>query len=155
MIAVIKRIFFERGMRFVFSNRSKVPYILKEDDKTKYYGDGYEFVPGKDEIIAEGKAGYVVTFGEMLHGSWDTVLRCRQKGIDVGLINKSTLSSVDEEVRIQARIQSSCLANSKSFQQVTKMIGSSPFVLVVEAFNKNTGVSLFLFLAPCFHGCSP
>ncbi len=102
MIAVIKRIFFERGMRFVFSNRSKVPYILKEDGKTKYFGDGYEFVPGKDEIIAEGKAGYVVTFGEMLYRSWDAVLRCRQKGIDVGLINKPTLSSVDEEVRRQA-----------------------------------------------------
>ncbi|KAK0199960.1 thiamine diphosphate-binding protein [Desarmillaria ectypa] len=120
MITVIKRIFFERGMRFVFSNRSKVPYILKEDGKTKYFGDGYEFIPGKDEIIAEGKAGYVVSFGEMLYRSWDAVLRCRQKGIDVGLINKPTLSSVDEEV--------------------TKMIGSSPFVLVVETFNKKTGL---------------
>ncbi len=28
------------------------------------------------------------------------------------------------------------------------MIGSSPFVLVVETFNKKTGVSLFLFLHP-------
>ncbi|KAK0450338.1 thiamine diphosphate-binding protein [Desarmillaria tabescens] len=120
MIAVIKRVFFERGMRFVFSNRSKVPYILKEDGKTKYFGDDYEFIPGKDEIIAEGKAGYVMSFGEMLYRSWDAVLRCRQKGINVGLINKPTLSSVDEEV--------------------TKMIGSSPFVLVVETFNTKTGI---------------
>lgn len=28
------------------------------------------------------------------------------------------------------------------------MIGSSPFVLVVETFNKKTGVSLFLFQHP-------
>lgn len=98
MIAVVKRVFFERGLRFIFSTRSKVPYILKEDGKTKYFGDGYEFVPGKDEVIVEGKTGYVVSFGEMLYRSYDAVLRCRQQGVDVGLINKPTLSSVDEEV---------------------------------------------------------
>ncbi|KAK0434289.1 thiamine diphosphate-binding protein [Armillaria borealis] len=120
MIAVVKRVFFERGLRFIFSTRSKVPYILKEDGKTKYFGDGYEFVPGKDEVIIEGKAGYVVSFGEMLYRSYDAVLRCRQQGVDVGLINKPTLSSVDEEV--------------------IKKIGSSPFVLVVESFNQKTGL---------------
>ncbi|SJK99681.1 uncharacterized protein ARMOST_02992 [Armillaria ostoyae] len=120
MIAVVKRVFFERGLRFIFSTRSKVPYILKEDGKTKYFGDGYEFVPGKDEVIVEGKAGYVVSFGEMLYRSYDAVLRCRQQGVDVGLINKPTLSSVDEEV--------------------IKKIGSSPFVLVVESFNQKTGL---------------
>ncbi|KAG7444800.1 thiamine diphosphate-binding protein [Guyanagaster necrorhizus] len=120
MIAVVKRVFFERGLRFIFSTRSKVPYILKEDGKTKYFGDSYEFVPGKDEVIIEGKAGYVVSFGEMLYRSYDAVLRCRQRGIDVGLINKPTLSSVDEEV--------------------IKKVGSSPFVLVVESFNQKTGL---------------
>ncbi|KAG0695914.1 hypothetical protein DFH29DRAFT_1005039 [Suillus ampliporus] len=53
------------GLCFVFT-RSKVPYILKEDD-TKFLGDGYEFVSGKDEMIVEGKAGYVLSFGEMLY----------------------------------------------------------------------------------------
>ncbi|KAK0204457.1 thiamine diphosphate-binding protein [Desarmillaria ectypa] len=120
MIAVVKRVFFERGLRFIFSTRSKVPYILKEDGKTKYFGDGYEFVPGKDEVIVEGKAGYVVSFGEMLYRSYDAVLRCRQQGVDVGLINKPTLSSVDEEV--------------------IKKVGSSPFVLIVESFNRKTGL---------------
>lgn len=120
MIAVVKRVFFERGLRFIFSTRSKVPYILKEDGKTKYFGDGYEFVPGKDEVIVEGKTGYVVSFGEMLYRSYDAVLRCRQQGVDVGLINKPTLSSVDEEV--------------------IRKIGSSPFVLVVESFNQKTGL---------------
>ncbi|KAJ7510549.1 thiamine diphosphate-binding protein [Mycena galericulata] len=73
MVAVVKRVFFERGLRFVFSTRSKVP--------PKFFGDGYEFVPGKDETIVEGKAGYVVSFGEMLYRSWDAVLRCRQQGL--------------------------------------------------------------------------
>jgi transketolase C-terminal domain/subunit len=123
MVAVIQRVFFERGLRFVFSTRSKVPYILKEDG-TKFFGDGYEFVPGKDETIVEGKAGYVVSFGEMLYRSWDAVLRCRQQGLDVGLINKPTLNLVDE--------------------QTLRKIGSSPFVLVVESLNQKTGVRIRL-----------
>jgi transketolase len=119
MVAVIQRVFFERGLRFVFSTRSKVPYILKEDG-TKFFGDGYEFVPGKDETIVEGKAGYVVSFGEMLYRSWDAVLRCRREGLDVGLINKPTLNLIDE--------------------QTLRKIGSSPFVLVVESLNQKTGL---------------
>jgi len=120
MVAVVKRIFFDRGMRFVFSTRSKVPWMLKEDGKTRVYDEDYEFVPGKDEIIAEGKAGYVVSFGEMLYRSWDAVLRCRQEGLDVGLINKPTLNLVDEKV--------------------IHKIGASPFVLVVESLNQKTGL---------------
>ncbi|KIJ14420.1 transketolase [Paxillus involutus ATCC 200175] len=120
MVAVIKRVFFERGLRFVFSTRSKVPYILKEDGKTKYFDGDYQFVPGKDETIVEGTAGYVVSFGEMLYRSWDAVLRCRQEGLDVGLINKPTLNVVDE--------------------QTLRKIGSSPFVLVVESLNQKTGL---------------
>jgi len=119
MIAVIKRVFFERGLRFVFSTRSKVPWIVKENGK-RYFEDNYEFIPGKDEIIAEGTAGYVVSFGEMLYRSWDAVLRCRQEGINVGLINKPTLNVVDEEV--------------------IKKIGQTKFVLVVETLNQRTGL---------------
>ncbi|KAJ7183274.1 thiamine diphosphate-binding protein [Mycena filopes] len=120
MVAVVQRVFFERGLRFVFSTRSKVPYILKEDGKTKYFGDGYEFIPGKDETIVEGTAGYVVSFGEMLYRSWDAVLRCREMGLDVGLVNKPSLNVVDE--------------------QTLRKVGASPFVLVVESFNQKTGV---------------
>jgi hypothetical protein len=69
MSAVIDRIFFEHGMRFVFSTRSKVPYILKEGSKTERFFDpatGYRFQPGVDEVVREGKDGYIVTFGEMV-----------------------------------------------------------------------------------------
>ncbi|KAF8135185.1 thiamine diphosphate-binding protein [Boletus edulis] len=120
MIAIVQQVFFERGIRFVFSTRSKVPYILKEDGKTKFFEGNYKFVPGKDETIVEGTAGYVVSFGEMLYRSWDAVLQCRQSGLDVGLINKPTLNVVDE--------------------QTMRKIGSSPFVLVVESFNQKTGL---------------
>lgn len=98
MTKIVERVFFERGLRFVFSTRAKVPYLLKEDGQTRVFGDDYEFVPGKDEVIAEGKAGYVVACGDLVYRAWDAVLRCRQEGLDVGLINKPTLNLVDEEV---------------------------------------------------------
>lgn len=120
MTAVIKRVFFEEGLRFVFSTRSKVPWLLKEDG-SRFYDDNYEFVPGKDEIIAEGTEGYIVTFGDSVYRSWDAVLRLRKEGLNVGLVNKPTLNLIDEEV--------------------LRKVGKTKFVLIVETFNQKTGVS--------------
>jgi len=116
---VVQRVFFERGVRFIFSTRSKLPWILKPDGSKFFEGD-YKFEPGVDDFILEGTAGYVVSFGDMLHRSYDAVLRCREKGLDVGLVNKSTLNIVDEKA--------------------IRKIGSTKFVLVVETFNQKTGL---------------
>ena len=120
MKAVVRKVFFGRGLRFVFSTRSKVPYILKENSDEKLYGEGYEFIPGKEEVIRRGSAGYVISYGDMLYRSLDAVERLRQGGLDVGLINKPTLNLVDEEA--------------------IKMYGSSPFVVVVESIAQKTGL---------------
>ncbi|TRM65112.1 thiamine diphosphate-binding protein [Schizophyllum amplum] len=119
MTACVKRVFFERGVRFIFSTRAKVPYLLKEDG-SRMFGDDYEFIPGKDEFMAMGTAGYVVTYGEMTYRAWDAVLRLRQEGLDVGLIIKSTLNIIDEQALTTA--------------------GKTPFVLVVESANQKTGL---------------
>ena len=42
MTAIVKYVFFERGLRFIFSTRSKVPYILKEDGKSKFFEGDYK-----------------------------------------------------------------------------------------------------------------
>ncbi|MEL7316820.1 MAG: transketolase, partial [Cyanobacteria bacterium J06559_3] len=46
--------------------------------------------------------------------------RLKQEGIEVGLINKSTLNVVDEDMMAK--------------------VGKAPFVLVTEAFNRRTGL---------------
>ncbi|KAJ5628504.1 hypothetical protein N7490_010732 [Penicillium lividum] len=120
MTAVVNKVFWEPGMRFIFSTRSKVPYILKEGTNEKLYGAGYKFVPGKEEIIRKGSAGYIVTYGDMLYRSLDAVERLRKSGLDIGLINKPTLNVVDEEA--------------------IKVYGSSPFVMVVESIAQKTGL---------------
>lgn len=120
MKAIVNKVFWEKGMRFIFSTRSKVPYILKEGTDEKLFGEGYQFVHGKEEIIRKGTAGYIVSYGDMLYRSLDAVERLRKEGVDVGLINKPTLNVVDEET--------------------IRIYGSSPFVLVVESIAQKTGL---------------
>jgi transketolase len=119
MTACVEAVFNEPGLRFIFSTRSKTPNIL-DADGNDLYGKGYTFVPGKDEVVREGTAGYIVSFGESLYRALDAVEKLKQQGIDVGLINKPTLNVVDEEMLAK--------------------VGASPFVLVTEAFNRRTGL---------------
>ncbi|MEM6715900.1 MAG: transketolase C-terminal domain-containing protein [Cyanobacteria bacterium P01_F01_bin.56] len=119
MKAVVKSVFNEPGLRFIFSTRSKVPYVLDADGKELFGGD-YTFTSGKDEVIREGSAGYIVTFGDSIYRALDAVERLKQEGIEVGLINKATLNVVDEDMMAK--------------------IGQAPFVIVTESFNRRTGL---------------
>jgi transketolase len=119
--ALLKTIFNDAGLRFVFSTRSATPFILKENGE-KFYGEGYVFSPGRDEIVRQGTAGYVVSYGEMLYRCLDAVEQLRAGGIDVGLINKTTLNVRDEAM----------LAT----------VGTSPFALIVESQNSKTGLGV-------------
>ncbi|KAN0094213.1 putative transketolase [Hyaloscypha variabilis] len=120
MRATVAKVFWDQGIRLIISTRSKTPLILKEGSTEPLHGEGYEFVPGKDEFIREGKAGYVIAYGEMVYRALDAVDRLRSEGVDVGLINKSTLNVVDEDA--------------------IRKWGSSPFVLAVESLNQKTGL---------------
>jgi transketolase len=119
MRACVKAIFNDPGLRFIFSTRSKVPMLLDTNGNELFGGD-YTFTPGKDEVIREGSAGYIVTFGDSVYRALDAVERLKQEGIEVGLINKATLNVVDEDMMAK--------------------IGKAPFVLVTEAFNRRTGL---------------
>ena len=117
--AMLPVIFDDPGLRFIFSTRSATPFI--EDQKgDQFYGDGYRFEPGKDELIREGSAGYIISYGEMLYRCLDAVETLRKEGVDVGLINKPTLNVVDKDMLAVA--------------------GASPFVLVVESQSTKSGL---------------
>ena len=119
--AMLKKIFFDAGLRFVFSTRSATPFILTESGQ-KFFGDTYTFEPGKDEVIREGADGYVVTYGEMLYRCLDAVEQLKSEGMNVGLINKPTLNVIDEEM--------------------LEKVGKSSFTLVVESQNSKTGLGI-------------
>ncbi len=119
--AAVEKVYGDEGLRFVFTTRSKVPYILRADG-SRFFDDKYSFVSGKDDLIREGKDGYVVSFGEMLYRSLDAVERARAEGIDVGLINKATLNVADEDM--------------------LKRVGATKFALLVEGQNVETGLGV-------------
>merc|ERR1719281_1226163 len=118
---LVERVFWDTGLRFIFSLRSKVPQLLNEEGKP-YYTESYSFVSGKDEILLEGSDGYIVAFGDALYRANDAAHRLRASGINVGLVNKPTLNVLDEET--------------------TTKIGQTGFVLVVEPLNKSTGLGI-------------
>jgi len=120
MTAIVQKVFWDSGLRFIFSTRAKVPFILREGTEEHCYGGKYQFVPGKDEWIRKGKLGTVIAFGELVYRALDAVDRMRADGLDVGLVNKSTLNVVDEEA--------------------IKEYGSQKVVLVVESLNQKTGL---------------
>jgi transketolase C-terminal domain/subunit/transketolase N-terminal domain/subunit len=117
--AMLPVIFHDPGLRFIFSTRSATPFI-EDEDGTQVYGDGYRFESGRDELIRQGSAGYIVSYGEMLYRCLDAVESMKKEGLDVGLINKPTLNVVDQEMLAVA--------------------GASPFVLVVESQSTKSGL---------------
>jgi len=120
--ACVKTVFNDKGLRFVFSNRSKLPFLLKEDG-TRFYGDDFVFTPGKDDIIRQADGGgYIVSFGSTVHRALGAVEELRGEGINVGLVNKATLNVFDDAVM--------------------DMLAKAPFVLVAEEFNVKTGLGV-------------
>lgn len=121
MRAMLRSIFNDHGLRFIYSTRSATPFILNPKGK-HFYGDSYHFEPGKDEVIREGGLGYVVSYGEMLYRSLDVVERLNEESVPIGLINKPTLNVVDESM----------------MQKLTQ----AAFVLVVESQNEKSGLGI-------------
>ena len=117
--ACLKKIFGDSGLRFIFSTRSGVPDLLREDGG-RFYGDDYKFVPGRDDMIREGKDGQIVTFGESVYRCLDAAIKLKGQGLSVGVINKATLNVYDEAM-------------------MSRLV-KSPMVLVAESFNVNTGL---------------
>ena len=119
MRAMLEEIFQDQGLRFIFSTRSATPFIL-DDKGDLFFGSGYRFIPGRDEVIRDGESGYIVSYGEMLYRCLDAVEQLRSQGIRVGLINKPTLNVVDEEMMAK--------------------LARAGFVLVVETQNIKSGL---------------
>ena len=123
MRACVERVFGDPGLRFVFSNRSKLPVILDENGG-ELFGEGYVFEPGRDEVVRDASpdGGFVVSFGDTLYRALDAVERLRAEGLEVGLINKPTLNIVDEAILAK--------------------IGAAKWVLVAESLSSKTGLGI-------------
>ncbi|HEV7301742.1 MAG TPA: transketolase C-terminal domain-containing protein [Tepidisphaeraceae bacterium] len=118
--ACIKRIFNDKGLRFLFSTRAPVPDLLDDAGKPLYQGKDFE--PGKDYVVRDGgdKAGYVIAVGETVYRSLDAVIGLKEQGTNVTLVNKPSLNVYDEAMM--------------------KKYAAAPWVMVVEGYNVKTGL---------------
>jgi len=118
--ACLKRIFFDKGLRFLFSNRAAVPDLLDGSGAPFYQGRAFE--PGVDDVIRETSGGgYVVSFGEVVYRALDAVTTFNAKAkVRAGLVNKSTLNVVDPKMMAK--------------------LAAAPWVLVAEGYNVKTGL---------------
>jgi transketolase C-terminal domain/subunit len=59
----------------LFQNTSLTTAFICSPSAGKYSVviEGYKFVPGKEEVIRKGSAGYIVSYGDMLYRSLDAV----------------------------------------------------------------------------------
>lgn len=120
METILRGVYGRPGIRFIFSTRSDVPFILNRKGERFFdKKQGYRFIPGKDELIREGKHGYLVSYGDMIYRCLDALEQLREQGVEMGLVNRPTLHTIDEEM--------------------LKNVGSSRLVVFVESQNKKTG----------------
>lgn len=137
MTKVVERIFWEQGLRFVYSTRAKVPELLDDDGKP-IYGGTYSFELGKDHLIFGASLacqGYIVSFGDALYRCLDAVKRLQSEGLTVGLVNKCHVNEVDDAMM--------------------EIVGKSKFVLVVESQNIQTGLGVRFGTWLLERGCTP
>jgi transketolase C-terminal domain/subunit len=121
MRAVVEHVFDLPGLRFVFSSRAAVPDLLDENGELRFAG-GYRFEIGQDDLLREGRDGYILSYGDSLYRCLNAIQQLRAEHVSVGLINKSTLNVPDE----------ASLAR----------LGRAPFVLVVESQIHRTGLGI-------------
>lgn len=116
---LVESVLFTKGMQFLFSNRSAIPEILDPSGKP-LFGPDYKWTRGKDDIVREGKHGYIVTYGDSTYRAVDAADRLADQGISVGVVVKSCLNVPDEEM--------------------LQKLGKAPFVLAVDVFNVKNGL---------------
>jgi transketolase len=81
------------GPVYVRLGRSKVPFVMP---------DGYAFQIGNSFIFHLGKHANIVAMGIMVSVSLEASRILRAEGIDVGVINMSTVKPLDNEALIKA-----------------------------------------------------
>eukprot|EP00913_Durusdinium_trenchii_P020463 g19223.t1 len=122
------RIFWQSGLRFIYTTRSKVPEILDEHGQPFFAERKFELghldvtgslrsllllvCSGKDDLVLgdDHDAGYIVSYGDALYRALDAARQLRLQGL----------------------------------KDMMELIGKSQFVLVVESQNLRTGLGLRL-----------
>ncbi len=118
---IIRYIAATYGNFYVRMGRAKIPVITKEDG-TPFFGDGYEFKPGKADVIRSGKKATIVASGPMVHYA---LKAAENLGGDIEVIVVSSFIPFDSET---------VMASAKKTGRV----------LTIQDHNTDTGLGSFV-----------
>lgn len=137
---VIEVISDEYGPTYVRLGRAKVPVIMPED---------YRFNIGKAYIFHIGKDANIISCGIMVEKALKASERLKNDGLDVGVINMSTIKPIDEETIISVAKTSRAIVTAEE-HSIIGGLGSA----VTEVLSEKHPVPVKrIGIKDCF-GCS-
>jgi len=98
---VIRYIATQPGNFFVGVGRSNLPIILSEEG-APLFGEDYQFIYGKADLVREGEQAAIISAGTLLHKAIQAWEVLRERGYQVKVINLSCWSDLDVETLKQA-----------------------------------------------------
>jgi len=101
---IIEVIADEYGPTYVRLGRAKVPIIMPED---------YRFTIGKAYIFHIGKDVNIIACGIMVEKAVKASERLKNEGLDIGVINMSTIKPIDEEAILSAAKMSRAIVTAE------------------------------------------
>jgi len=104
MEKVMEKIHFIKEPFYVRMSREKFPVIMPED---------YQFELGKGHILKEGKDVSVIACGVMVSIALQAAFELEEEGIDVEVINMSSIKPIDKELIIQTAKKTGLIITSE------------------------------------------
>ena len=90
------------GNDFVAMGRSKMSMIAKADSSGPLFGDGYEFVEGKADVVRDGDDAAIIAIGPMLHEAVRAHELLKAKGLAVRVVNMCSVVPIDRAAIVEA-----------------------------------------------------
>ncbi|MCX8023064.1 MAG: transketolase [Syntrophorhabdaceae bacterium] len=97
MDRVIRYVAKTEGNFIVAMGRNRWP-IIRDKNEKPFFGNGYEFVYGKMDLVREGRDIAIITYGGMVSRAIKIREELSKKGISVAVINMPCVFEVDESV---------------------------------------------------------
>lgn len=98
---IIRHVAVTPGNFFVGMGRSKMPVVLDEQG-SPYFGEGYEFVPGRGDWVRRGSRGTIISYGSLSPNVMEAWQRLSDEGIGVSILLMASIDPIDRESIVEA-----------------------------------------------------
>lgn len=92
----------EKALDFAYHHDGPVYIRLEYNGGEEYFDNSYEFVPGRGNIIRQGKDVTIVTIGAIIDEALISAEELKSAGIDTRVISLSTLKPIDTDIILDA-----------------------------------------------------